>query len=68
MHLDLRTVWAETERAVGGCRSFAQDLVIPLPEAYGRRVMIVAEVRQLPLAEKLQVMEAVWEEGPPSVS
>ena len=30
--------------------------------AYRERVMSIAEIRQLPLAEKLQIMEAIWED------
>ena len=30
--------------------------------AYRERNMSIAEVRQLPLAEKLQIMEAIWED------
>jgi len=42
--------------------SFAENLVIPLPTGYCAIVMSIAEVKQLPLSEKLLIMEAIWEE------
>ena len=42
--------------------SFAEVLGIPLSGAYGGRVVSIADIRQLPLTEKLQIMEAIWED------
>jgi putative addiction module component (TIGR02574 family) len=41
---------------------FVENLVTLAAWTYPKTVMSVAEVRQLPLAEKLQIMEAIWED------
>jgi putative addiction module component (TIGR02574 family) len=43
--------------------SFIEELlVIPWRSAYGENIMSITQIRQLPLAEKLQIMEAIWED------
>jgi Putative addiction module component len=50
---------------VGGGRSplsFAENVVSSGAGAYRERIMSIAEVRKLPFAEKLQIMEASGED------
>jgi putative addiction module component (TIGR02574 family) len=46
----------------GSCASFAKNVVSFGAAAYGDNIMSIAEVKQLPFAEKLQIMEAIWED------
>jgi hypothetical protein len=41
---------------------FAERVVNFWAAAYGEYIMSIAEVKQLPFAEKLQIMEAIWED------
>jgi putative addiction module component (TIGR02574 family) len=41
---------------------FAEKVVSSWTAAYCKHIMSIAEVKQLPFAEKLQIMEAIWED------
>ncbi len=44
------------------CPVVTEGIVSSWAGGYPESVMSIAEVKQLPLAEKLQIMEAIWEE------
>ncbi|HEY5910324.1 MAG TPA: addiction module protein [Verrucomicrobiae bacterium] len=41
---------------------FAEEVVSSWAEAFAMCAVSIAELKQLPLAEKLQIIEAIWED------